>query len=1001
MKNILKKVLVMLLALTLFLPTTFSALAKDDDGEMTADEIWAVRDPAYMIAGFNSLEARILGNETVGSMKLILVKEGNALYCDSYTGEIIVLKLKKAEKDEKQDENGYKLQDNGIYDYVGYWTSNPYNVSQSTGIDGAATSNTVKKNLFSQLIIKFTQGSAEKIFYSYKDSVQYDQITTKEIKGGLRVEYVIGRLSVKYLVPEVVTLDRWFDIYMRFKEQYGDFAAKRFAAFYKLYVKDITKDSRVEEIKNACSLATFSNLNADMIKEYPVSVTGGLAVCDINIKEQERKNIESDLRVFYSFEELDADHAETGFVSSDVESPVFRLALEYTLNKDGVSVRCNSSNVRFDSEKYSLSNIMMLPFAGCGNVTNDGYVFSPDGSGTIYDFKDVYSKGIATSETVFGQDYAFSTIGGANKEVVRVPVFGICENEKITVTNNNAVVVPDDTPTDDAPAEDAPAEDAPAEDVPADDSTENDTSDDTAEEAIYRKRGFFAIIEKGESLANIVIERQGTYHSYVQAYTSFNPRPKDTYALTGGISAGTNALWTVEADRKYTGDFTVKIFILEDEECSYVGMAKKYRNYLTEKGVLKALEDEKENIPLYIETIGAINSTDRFMGVPYEIKEKLTTYANTVKIFEELLGEAKIDNINIKMSGWVNGGMSSLVPSKIELLKELGGDEEFKNLVKYCEENKFGLFPEFEFTYMLENELFDDFNAKDHLSKTIDNRNAFKKEYNPLMQAYGYSHKGIISTNSMLSFYDSLYKDFGKYGIKNISVSSLGSDLSSDFNKDDPLNREDSKTLMKQLLEKMAAQNEEIMISGGNSYAWEYADHILGLPIENTMHIYASASVPFLSFVLHGSISYASTPINLAGDYDTFLLKTIENGAYPYFVIAYENASELKANNILSEYYSVRYSILKQTIVNTYGKLNNVLKATKNLYMNSHEYLDDEYKLVKVGYSKEINGNSNENEYVYYINYSLQDKTFIDNGKEHIIKSLSYILVDANGNKVE
>ncbi|MBO7254632.1 MAG: hypothetical protein J6V36_04945, partial [Clostridia bacterium] len=645
MKNILKKVLVMLLALTLFLPTTFSAFAKDDDGEMTADEIWAVRDPAYMIAGFNSIEARILGNETVGSMKLVLVREGNALYCDSYTGEIIVLKLKKAEKGEKQDENGYKLQDNGVYDYVGYWTSNPYNVSQSTGVDGSATSNTIKQNLFSQLIIKFTEGTAEKIFYSYKDSVQYGQITTKDIKGGLRVEYVIGRLSVKYLVPEVVTLDRWFDIYMRFKEQYGDFAAKRFAAFYKLYVADVTKDPRVEEIKNECSLAKFSNLNADMRKEYPVSVTGGLAVCDINIKEQERKNIESDLRVFYSFEELDADHAETRFVSTDVETPVFRLALEYTLNKDGVSVRCNSSNVRFDSEKYSLSNILMLPFAGCGNVTNDGYVFSPDGCGTIYDFKDVYSKGVATSETVFGQDYAFSTIGGANKEVVRVPVFGICENEKVTVTTNNTVV-PDDAPVEDTPAEDSPTDDAPVEDGTIEDVPSDDTTDDTAtEEFVYRKRGFFAIIEKGESLANIVIERQGSYHSYVQTYTSFNPRPKDTYALTGGISAGANALWTVEADRKYTGDFTLKIFILEDEECSYVGMAKKYRSYLTEKGVLKALEDKKENIPLYLETIGAINSTDRFLGIPYEIKEKLTTYANTVKIFEELLGEAKIDNI--------------------------------------------------------------------------------------------------------------------------------------------------------------------------------------------------------------------------------------------------------------------------------------------------------------------------------------------------------------------
>jgi len=242
-------------------------------------------------------------------------------------------------------------------------------------------------------------------------------------------------------------------------------------------------------------------------------------------------------------------------------------------------------------------------------------------------------------------------------------------------------------------------------------------------------------------------------------------------------------------------------------------MAKKYRQYLTDNGVLKPIDDKNENIPLYLETVGAIDSTDRFMGVPYEIKQELTTYENTIEILRQLMTEANIDNINIKMAGWVNGGINSLVPTKIELLKELGGEEGFKKLVDYCNENGFGLFPEFEFSYAVANELFDDFDAKKHLAKTIDNRNAYKKEYDALMQAYAYSNKGIISTNSMLKFYKSLYEDFDDYGIKNISVSSLGTDLSSDFNKDDPLNREDSKTLMSQLLEKMAKDNEQVMIS--------------------------------------------------------------------------------------------------------------------------------------------------------------------------------------------
>ena len=120
MKNVLKKVFVMLLALTLFLPTISSAVfAAEENKDMSADKIWAARNPAYMSAGFNSLEARILGNDVIGSMKLVLVKDGMALYNDVYTGEVIVLKLKKAAEGEKQDENGYKLLVSGVYDYEG------------------------------------------------------------------------------------------------------------------------------------------------------------------------------------------------------------------------------------------------------------------------------------------------------------------------------------------------------------------------------------------------------------------------------------------------------------------------------------------------------------------------------------------------------------------------------------------------------------------------------------------------------------------------------------------------------------------------------------------------------------------------------------------------------------------------------------------------------------------------------------------------------------------
>ena len=41
---------------------------------------------------------------------------------------------------------------------------------------------------------------------------------------------------------------------------------------------------------------------------------------------------------------------------------------EYTIDEMGLSIRCNAGNVRFDSSAFTLSNIVMLPYAGAGNV---------------------------------------------------------------------------------------------------------------------------------------------------------------------------------------------------------------------------------------------------------------------------------------------------------------------------------------------------------------------------------------------------------------------------------------------------------------------------------------------------------------------------------------------------------------------------------------------------------------------------------------------------------
>ena len=103
------------------------------------------------------------------------------------------------------------------------------------------------------------------------------------------------------------------------------------------------------------------------------------------------------------------------------------------------------------------------------------------------------------------------------------------------------------------------------------------------------------------------------------------------------------------------------------------------------------------------------------------------------------------------------------------------------------------------------------------------------------------------------------------------------------------------------------------------------------------------------------------------------------------FVIAAENTSVLKSyidNWKLSKYYSVKYAIWLQDMCNTYNELNEVLKSVKYSRIIEHEFVDDEYRVVKVTY---------ENGTVFFINYLTKDYTVEYGGEKITIPATGYI----------
>ena len=933
--------------------------------------------------------------EKLAAMDLAYEKDGICLYVDKVSGEVAYVNTITGEK----------------------LFTNPYDVATSTGNEAT------KYEILSQIIVTFTDNKGqERVFNSFEEAAERGQITVENIKNGIRVEYAIGREQSKILVPRLISMERFQEMIIApLYEIFGDelynprstdpdvFDVQKMLSYFLVYSVDeldISKKDRTD-MENTYGgiyddLVNSEAQYARALKKFPIIETMPVFVFDPDASESELSHAESIIIKYcpdYSYEELEYDHILTEYKADDANPPVFRLALEYKVAEDGLSVRLPANGIRFNESLYTLDNIEVLPYMGAGNSAYEGYNFFPDGSGALFDFQALNAgQTRAVSGNVYGTDFAYHEISGTYQKTIRYPVFGVVEETQYyTYTHYN---LDDGTITLQKKIAGNIVE---AIEAYRNDETVNFCkgqeaalleeygmviSNQAVKEVSTEKRGFVCIIEEGDALAAITTYHAGALSDYNTVRMQFTPRPKDSYVISDSISVGSNDEWTVVSDRKYVGNYMMKYITLSSAsstqeatttyDASWFGMAVAYRDYLTNNGIISKITEEdlvSEDIPLYIETLGTIETTEKILSIPVTVMAPLTTFENVKEIYDQLSKDPErgIKNINFKLTGYANGGMQYTMPGNLKFEQAVGGNDGFQELLDYAnkvskkEDYNFGVYPDFDFAYTANDDLFDGHTALTHNAKTIDDRYASKRVYSATQQKYENFYEMAISPAYFAEFYNKLEKNYAdKYkGVIGISVSTLGNSLNSDFDEDEPYNREDSKEFTVEAFKHFKSTYGNVMTDGGNAYVWKYVDHILGVSLDSSRYNFASESVPFIGVVLHGSINFAGEPLNMEGDLRYAMLKAIENGASPYFILAYQNTEILKEDKQLSKYYSIQYKIWKDDIISTYNELNDLLGDVQDKYIVGHEMLSgatrvpdhDEFEQDIIDKYKEIYGN--------------------------------------------
>ena len=906
-------------------------------------------------------------------------------------------------------------------------TSNPINPA-------AAPSMPDRQTLMSQILVTYTEAENStngSELNSTKEAAKRSQIKVVNISGGIRVNYTIGDTSARFLLPGWLTaeqfestilgpmLDKYRDLLELYcSERYPDMdfsfldnedyeaysngcvslsELRKYLdyTYNKIYIKCLSENSaeykqlsklRTEitqimgayNLKNPQAEKNEGRLDA-MYETYPITKEGvAIYVYALSQQPATKRTYSNIIRANcpeYTYSLMYQQEEECGYVDESAQMPVFRCALEYIFNSDGsLTTRLPASSISFDETKYVLDKITPLPYFGGADMRKDGYAFYPDGSGTIIDFNDFYSDsktiGINVVAPIYGLDYAYSKIdtikGLAFREQITMPVYGMVS------------------------------------DVPANAATQLKYGNKTV------KNGYFAIIEEGSSLAYLSAVSGGASHPFIGVHAYYTPYPCDEYDLSETLSVGSLGIYRIVSKSKYAGSYTTRYVMLTDEAIGneiygedafyasdYVGMATYYRDFLKSNGVLTALDKVNEDMPLYIEVLGAMDITAKFLSFPVTKTIPLTTFEDVAQIYDELsqceefivskINEYKqlaekeendvqkyqynkqaeryenlvgkiqnIKNINFKLSGFSNGGLDATYPTKIKWVKACGGASDFEDLVARAKslsesgEYNFSVFPDFDFMYVNDTAMFDGISEKDSVSEMVDNRYASKQIYNSIVQEYERFYSLVVSPDALDGLYAKFNKKYSSYENLNISVSTMGSDLNSNFDKNDPVNREDALGMIEDVLDTMANENGyNIMTENGNIYAVEYAKHILNAPIDSSHHRHTSYTVPFVAMVLHSYVNYTGNPINYSGSPAYDRLRAIESGAALYYIVCFQNSAYLKEDEDLSKYYGVDYHNWFGNIVENYKFLNDILGDLQDYEIVDHKILIAERVIEK------------------------------------------------------
>ena len=413
---------------------------------------------------------------------------------------------------------------------------------------------------------------------------------------------------------------------------------------------------------------------------------------------------------------------------------------------------------------------------------------------------------------------------------------------------------------------------------------------------------FLCFMEGATSYGGIQADISGRYNSYNTVSAKYNVIHAEQY----NVSAKTAQL-VYMFEKEVPQDTVVHRYRFLDS-ANYVDMANAYGDYLKATYPEMAEAVASEVNPVSVELVGAIDKTVVKFGVPVDSVVATTTFQQAQDIISDLTDRG-VRNLNVRMAGWANGGVTQQVFTDVDILRELGGKKSMTALIAKAKELNVPVY-------------FDGVNCFAYDSGILEG-------FVPFTDAARYANRVQIellpfdvvqyqTADWLDSYYlvrpeyakknaDNMLAELKKLGAYGVSFRDVGYLLSADYNPKNTTTREATKALNIQTLKDAKANGQQVMIRMGNDYAVPYANIITDMDLTGTAYSIIDQAVPFYQIALHGMKDYTGDPINLAGDYLQEFLRCVEYGEGLNFTFMAEDAKVLQ-DTYHSNYFGSTYA---------------------------------------------------------------------------------------------